>query len=1532
MCQYNGKLDYFVGLHTSGDLRVWSVTTDTSGIIIPQYCKSIPKTIPIESKYIMTDCKWKGTVNSMNQYIIAVGASSLDPLKPGQYNYLYAKFDTSLNITETIIQSNDPDVSERLVDVKVDLVHEQVYVILDINTNMYQGVSIFGPGDNFTENNPNIALIAYSFDNAAIQWIKILGDKSYIDYYSDLEVVDNHVIVMTNSYTTQFSSPMPSKDIILWKFRYDTGIQDYKLIMGSPTDDTSFDLISFYHGLYILATFNNNFYPHPNLGSVWGTYSNSTAFGMIWLSHDLSIVDIEGYPYSSLSTIPMRVFPSLFNEFKPQFLFISPASTVQSNGALFTQFTAPNSLFSSVDWNLTWATWDRYTKSNNWISWNIGEILYQGDWVSSWPIRSFQVVNKLTSATISHCIGCDYSCMNCLGQKKNQWTLWCSSGSCGSSLLDMNPNFGTCTCPSGTYESSGVWLDKCVNGLHGRIASKWYEFWPKNTFPIIKYDDPTNANEITHYEEANLTLCQDFNNVLKFNVTGQGIEVPGPPGLSSMLPEFTLSFWFRAELFNSETYLINLFQRVFIKVVSNKVHFIFERSSGDLIEPTYSGILNQISTNTWVYVSVSQIERKVSGNYYITQKIVIANGRSTDAVEAGSSSISAPVNYHKFVNTILIGGYNSTDFKSFTGYIKEIRLFNQFHDSPQMIVDKLRFYQIYSYDDNHLISYWRLSENFTSSDTVYKINDYSFSNMNNALNVMFSPVTNPNFPTFLYSYSLGLKLWYYHDVASWRTLANVPKIFSKGWRVTNPSNFKLTSLSHTIKYGDIINFKLGDWNTGTIKAIITNGLNSVWNPDSTYPPELLLDGVHYSMCYSAVIDGYNIDLGQMYLIKTSTKVDPSDFSSMVIIGLQIQVDVSGGDEAYGDIIRFSVDCDAPQTTDYYIERKTGLIFGMLITKNFQQSKVFKMCYLHSFAFGLDLYMDNINNHVWTASQTPTLDTTTPFSFYINDYPLSFKFSSAFTEGDTILFAWKQSSGNDCDSANFLSSSFLFKYGYLQLIWLGNDQGIHGITQQSSQVHMWWRSNAYGGDPSYLRVGLSTGQSYEFSTLGYTLASRINLPEINFIKPHYGSTEFYGTDGVLQIDFGGDNVFPAKRSGIKGSLAVYRGAVKYDGSIVMITTNPLYLITTLDEAAGTPLQQGNINWTTSGLWNVTLSAATSTGMSYGEIYFLALFPNSFSNNVASNYYLFANNTNSGSSIYNHLFMWRSFNIIASPTAKIFGTNLVIQGENLLKIDNVLAKESLGTIVTSTFTTIHIKISLSIQSTTWSTSLLPFASIYMTNVNDTYINIYNMDLKGWNNGNIYGSFELTRGIKLGLNSYGYIKTEYLDGVALGSIGWDSTCKDCTGPTANDWTICTNFATSYLYQGKCYSVWPTVAPYWMLNYKVFQSAQYAVLQWVSSWPIQYFTNTDTNEWEQWNSDCQTWASNKMASCITWNPIKYFYYGVWVEFWPSPLYTVDNTNYQWLKKNITSNLSVSIIKPPYLYKIPRNKQLYLKAYIDNS
>ena len=101
--------------------------------------------------------------------------------------------------------------------------------------------------------------------------------------------------------------------------------------------------------------------------------------------------------------------------------------------------------------------------------------------------------------------------------------------------------------------------------------------------------------------------------------------------------------------------------------------------------------------------------------------------------------------------------YTSTS-KSFTGYIKEIKLFSKFHDSPRMIVDQLRAHQIYSFDDQYLIAYWKLSESYYSSSINQHIKDYLGTNTDGNLMVEFSPIKNQDYLTFVYDTTVGLKL------------------------------------------------------------------------------------------------------------------------------------------------------------------------------------------------------------------------------------------------------------------------------------------------------------------------------------------------------------------------------------------------------------------------------------------------------------------------------------------------------------------------------------------------------------------------------------------------------------------------------------------------------------------------------------------------------------------------------------------------------------------------------------------------------
>jgi hypothetical protein len=274
-------------------------------------------------------------------------------------------------------------------------------------------------------------------------------------------------------------------------------------------------------------------------------------------------------------------------------------------------------------------------------------------------------------------------------------------------------------------------------------------------------------------------------------------------------------------------------------------------------------------------------------------------------------------------------------------------------------------------------------------------------------------------------------------------------------------------------------------------------------------------------------------------------------------------------------------------------------------------------------------------------------------------------------------------------------------------------------------------------------------------------------------------------------------------------------------------------------------------------------------------------------------------------------------------------MTITGESLVSIENVHRKEAAGSIVNSTFETQSIKIRLYLENSTWDDRL--FASIDMRDVNQTHILVKNLDLKGCDDGELFADFELIRGIRVGINKWAYLRKEYLKGVALGIVQWDPAWFKWYGPGSNQWVIWTDYANEFVYQGSWYSGCPTSAPYWEEYSHVHNLTEYVGKKWVKNWGIQMYADADTNKWEECNLDCQTCLDNKMASWVTCNPIKYYYKGIWTEQCPTPSYKAENTNYQCVPENVSSHMSVKIIKPPYLHKIPKNRQFYLKAYINN-
>ena len=238
-----------------------------------------------------------------------------------------------------------------------------------------------------------------------------------------------------------------SSFILILINRYKTGIIQKTLKMGSLSNDTAYYMFNYYHGTYIIATVGNNFYPHPNVGSVWGTTNNTTMFGLIWINTKFSLIDIEAYQQTIFETFPIRAFPSTPDVYESQFIFLAPASKYEVNGAYFTKFNSATKLYSTTDCNLTCTYCNRYTKAEECIYCDSAkrEFLYKGECLSACSIKSVVLKKPILGTTTKHCGTCHGSCMNCLGPRKNQCSACCQSGSCGSSLLDMTPDKGSCS-------------------------------------------------------------------------------------------------------------------------------------------------------------------------------------------------------------------------------------------------------------------------------------------------------------------------------------------------------------------------------------------------------------------------------------------------------------------------------------------------------------------------------------------------------------------------------------------------------------------------------------------------------------------------------------------------------------------------------------------------------------------------------------------------------------------------------------------------------------------------------------------------------------------------------------------------------------------------------------------------------------------------------------------------------------------------------------------------------------------------------
>lgn len=281
-------------------------------------------------------------------YEIALAGSFESDSDPEVLDFYVARFNTRANFTINFYESETPDVSEQVRDVYIDADNDRIYAIIDINVNKYENRNVVPPGIEPTLDNPNIAIVALSFDFGTRLWVTLIGDIQGVDYFSGLSIYNGHLYVALTSYTTAYSNDITQTDIIYTKIRSDNGLIVSSQVLGSSSDDTALDIEAGPAGVYIMAIIGDEFLPHYDSTKYWEAYSGAggTTFAILLIrDSDSTLIDIEGFDLSAMTDPIPRYFSMSVTTGVREFIFFTTRANDDLDGLYFTKFTDSSLVF-----------------------------------------------------------------------------------------------------------------------------------------------------------------------------------------------------------------------------------------------------------------------------------------------------------------------------------------------------------------------------------------------------------------------------------------------------------------------------------------------------------------------------------------------------------------------------------------------------------------------------------------------------------------------------------------------------------------------------------------------------------------------------------------------------------------------------------------------------------------------------------------------------------------------------------------------------------------------------------------------------------------------------------------------------------------------------------------------------------------------------------------------------------------------------------------------------------------------------------
>lgn len=393
--------------------------------------------------------------------------------------------------------------------------------------------------------------------------------------------------------------------------------------------------------------------------------------------------------------------------------------------------------------------------------------------------------------------------------------------------------------------------------------------------------------------------------------------------------------------------------------------------------------------------------------------------------------------------------------------------------------------------------------------------------------------------------------------------------------------------------------------------------------------------------------------------------------------------------------------------------------------NFNGHQNIFFCFRSALSSPTDLTYDDIRYLEYKIVERPKINTQNQYTLTMNYDTKPMLFDGPLGEYDQIIHSWVGDPWADCNPINFMNDEgYVYQHGHLPYIWYGADSGIHGMNTSSDILHICWKSNARGAPDNWIRLKSSLDSPFSMRVLEVNNTAYSSLPELESFDPPYGTT--FATENTTEIKFNfhSEEVYPAKSTNGPGLLRIHRGAIKADGSIDMASAAPvLWEATNLDDTtANDKFKQGDIECSLAGKCMIHLSGTSK--LQPGEIYYLTFYGYSFKNSDGK--YLFGSSAPVGQAMYSHMFQCRSFSISDSNQV-INGNTFTMKGLNLLSI-KANAKMNGNDILSATFSTRALKMAVRItNSTSCSSTLVPSASIKLSDMTQTGFTVKNLDLK-------------------------------------------------------------------------------------------------------------------------------------------------------------------------------------------------------------